>query len=123
MDNIFEFKIDIDNKFDYESYCKMKYEYGYYDEILELKNNMKRRIPLITSPSVIVDRIKIPFNYTLGFVTTWEFDRIEVRIFNHYLQFINSLDDIDRAYHYCIGKTKNNIMYPTNMIAFCLRRY
>ena len=26
---------------------------------------------------------------------------------------------IDRAYHYCIGKTKNNIMYPTNMIAFC----
>ena len=122
MDNIFEFKIDID-KFDYESYCKMKHEYGYYDEILELKNDMKRRIPLITSPSVIVDRIKIPFNYTLGFVTTWEFDRIEVRIFNHYLQFINSLDDIESAYHYCIGKTKNNIMYPTDIIAFYLRKY
>ena len=105
MNNIFKFKIDID-KFDYESYCEMKHKYDYYDEILELKDDMKRRISLITSPSVMVDRIKIPFNYTLGFVTTWEFDRIEVRIFNHYLQFINSLDDIDRAYHCCIGKNK-----------------
>ena len=105
MNNIFKFKINV-NIFDYESYCEMKHKYDYYDEILELKDDMKRRISLITFPSVMVDRIKIPFNYILGFVTTWEFDRIEVRIFNHYLQFINSLDDIEKCISLLYWKNK-----------------
>lgn len=115
MDNIFEFKIDID-KFDYESYTELKNKY-FFEELLELKEDF--RLPLILNESVITKIYSIPICNTLGFISEWYYDKIVVKILSNHLSYMQSLNS-NKAYHCCIGAIKNNLMYPYIILAFSL---